>query len=258
MNVLKTEMLRNLVMALSFTAGLLAMMTTGWAQAPASALPPTSEFHVDPQTGDLYRKTTRIVQRPIIEERIEREERTVYRPETIKETRPEYKTTYLPVTKDKWVPYMQGRWNLFRQPTVAYRKIPQTRWEARSEVVQRTTTKTRWIAEKRTIETPHQFVRYEPTTQTDVELVARALAPPRIGTGVDPAIAARLRPLGSSTSSYSVASGPTRPPTNTASHRSPTQSGMPTNVMLPGSTTSPLVPTTGVGVATVPPWTIYR
>ena len=252
MNVTKTEMLRNVVLGLSAAVGLLAGANTSRAQAPSS------ELQVDPATGDLYRRTTRIVNRPVVDERIEREERTVYRPETTKETRPEVKTTYLPVTEVNWVPYLQGRWNLFRQPTVAYRRVPQTHWERRSEVVNRTTMQTRWVAETRTVETPHRIVRHEPTLQTDVRLVARAKAPPQIGTGVDPAIASRLRSIRPNSSSVAVASNMAGSMNSDYQVRNPMQTGMRTNVLLPGVPSGSPLPTTGVGIATVPPLSVYR
>jgi hypothetical protein len=251
MNVTKTELLRSVALGLSAVVGLLMTANIGRAQAPSS------ELHVDPVTGDLYRRTTRIVHQPVVDERIEREERTVYRPETTKETRPEIKTTYLPITEVNWVPYVQKSWNPFRQGTVAYQRVPETRWERRSEVVNRTTMETRWVAEKRTIETPHRIVRHEPILQTDVRLVSRAKAPPQISTGVDPAIAARLRPVQSNSSNAAYASS-SAGSINNPSVRDPTQSGMRTNVLLPGVPNGSPLPTTGIGIATVPPLSVYR
>ena len=60
-----------------------------------------------------------------------------------------------PVVEYKWEPRVQGRWNPFRPPTVAYQHVPHTCWEARNEVVHRTNTRTEWVAERRTVEVPH-------------------------------------------------------------------------------------------------------
>jgi len=250
MNVGKTELLRNLIVGLFITVGALAVAD------PVSAQAPSGELQVDPATGDVYRQVTREVVRPVVDERIERQEKLVYRPETVKETRPEYSTTYTPVTETKWSPYLQGRWNLFRQPSVAYRKVRETRWEARSEVVNRTTMKTRWVPEKRTVEIPHRTVRYERTRHTDVELVARAMAPPRVQTNVDPAIVARLRPMPSAGPVTSVATNSTRP----MGSRSSMQSGMQPQVLNRNSSLgAPLQPAAaGVGIATNPSLPVYR
>ena len=156
----------------------------------------------------------------------------VYRPETVKETRPEFRTTFLPITEVKWMPYVQGRWNPFRQPTVAYRQVPKTRWEARSEVISRTTTQTHWVPEKRTVEIPHRTVRYETRQESDVELVARSMPRPAVTSTVDPAIVARLQPIppNGSQPAASMASARVDP-----FSRSESQSGMRTNVLAPAT-----------------------
>jgi hypothetical protein len=259
MNVLQTELLR--LGALGLAVSLAATVAT----ESATAQGPSGDLHVDPQTGDLYRRTTRTITQPVVDERIEQREQTIYRPETVQETRPEVRTVYTPVTTMKWMPYVEGRWNPFRQPTVAYRQVPETRWEARSEVVNRTSTQTRWVAERRTVEVPHRTVRYETKTQTDVELVAKALPKPSVpSSNVDPQIASRLRPLepvgGSNQPVAAIASNTVGRMTSDPPRRNAMQSGMRTNVLTPaGSIGTPLPPVTSpVGVATVPAFSTWR
>jgi hypothetical protein len=253
MDVSKPEFFRNSVFGLFLAVGTLAVGNVVDAQGLPGGPSPASELHVDPVTGDVYRRVTREVVRPVVDERIEREEKLVYRPETVKETRPEYSTTYKPVTEMKWMPYLQGRWNVFRQPAVAYRQVPETRWEARSEVINRTTTKTRWVPEKRTVEIPHRTVRYERTRQTDVELVAKAMPQPNAGSSVDPAIVARLQPLGSQATNAIAVANPGPP------NRDSMQTGMPTKVLNPNGTfgVPPSPYGSGVGIATVPSGPIH-
>ncbi|MCO8121831.1 hypothetical protein NHH03_08795 [Stieleria sp. TO1_6] len=245
MNVYQTELLRKSALQLCLAAGCLTTASSSLAQAPSGG------FHQDPATGDVYRKVTRSVVTPVVDERIERQETLVYRPETVKETRPEYKTTYLPVTEVKWRPVVQGRWNLLRQPTVAYRQVPETRWEARTEVVERTTMHTRYVPEKRTVEIPHRQVRYENRQHTELELVARAMPQPTIpSSNVDPAVVARLQPMAS----------PNAPVSSVASRSDPSrsvhQSGMDPQVLYPSNSYS--TPMTTTTIATVPSITVRR
>ena len=118
--------------------------TSASAQAPASN---SRGLFTDPQTGIVYRQVSKTVERPVIETKVEKQNQTVYRPEIVTETKPENRTVYTPVVEYKWQPRLHGRWNPFQQPTVAYHHVPETRWEARNQVVNRTESRTKWIAE---------------------------------------------------------------------------------------------------------------
>jgi len=263
MSVLKNNLRRVgsafLVAAVGVTSG----------SAACHAQSGSANLHTDPETGIVYRKVVRSVPRQVVDQRIERQEQTVYRPETVKETKPEWRTTYQPVTEMKWRPYVEGRWNPFRAPVVAYRPIPETRWQARSEMVNRTTTKTRWIAEKRTVEVPHSIVRTETEQRVDYEPIARVMPQPKVGRSVNSAVASRLRPLDSGTpieplgetpGTTAVVSNTVGRSTSEPPLRSSNQAGMKTNVLLPNSIPgAPLVPgTAGTGVATVPSFSTWR
>lgn len=235
----------------------------------------------DSETGVVYQKRVESVQRPIVEQRVERQETTVYRPETVKKTQPEVSTIYLPITQVKWRPYVEGRWNPFRQPTVAYRQVPETRWEARSQVVDRTTYETRMVAEKRTIDIPHQIVRYQTEQREVLTPVDRLAAKPAPPAGVDPAVAARLRPLEPTdrlasrvnaqfASSRSVPTIPAPPAamaiasnsvgrmTSDPPRRSSMQQGMRTNVLMPQNTYGSALPPAPSNIATVPSFSLWR
>ncbi|WP_182868761.1 hypothetical protein [Stieleria mannarensis] len=260
MNVRKTELLRKTAATLFVAAGSIAISGGAGAQAPSG------ELHKDPVTGDIYRTVTQRITRPVVEDRIEKQQTVVHRPETVTEIRPEVRTSYSPVTQMRWMPYVEGRWNPFRQPTVAYRQVPETRWEARSEVVNRATTQTRWVAETRTVDVPKRTVRYETTEQKGLELVARAMPQPRVGSNVAPEIAARLQPISTTTDGTYATQPVTAIASNTVGRstsepplRSSTQSGMRTNVLQPASSmTTPMPTTAGAVIATVPSFSVYR
>lgn len=156
-------------------------------------------FYTDPQTGIVYRQVARTVERPVVETKIESRAQTVYRPQTVSETKPEARTVYTPVIEHKWQPRMHGRWNPFQQPTIAYHHVPETRWEARSEIVNRTNTRTEWVAETRQVDVPQQLVRMEREQKVEYEPVGRVAPPQADPPGVSNAIASRLRPLDNST-----------------------------------------------------------
>ena len=247
MNVRTTEMLRGLILGCIASASALV----GGASADAQVV---TQMKEDPQTGDLYQETTRPVIRPVTEERLDTQ--TYYRPETVKETRPEHRTSYTPVTQIKWMPYLEGRWNPFRQPTVAYRQVPVTHWEARSEVVDRTTWHTRYVAEQRTV--PHRLTRYETKYETDLKLVQRGEDRKRMN-----AVASRLVPVGSTgtlpsgSANTMVATNDVGRSTSAPPMRNSTQSGMRTNVLAP---TDPYAApgNAPTSIATVPAYSLLR
>ena len=111
-------------------------------------------YFTDPATGIVYQKVIKTVERPVVETKTQTQDQTVYRPQTVIETKPETRTIYTPVVEYNWEARVEGRWNPFRQPRVAYHHVPNTRWEARNHVVEKTNTRTEWVAEDRTIEVP--------------------------------------------------------------------------------------------------------
>ena len=151
----------------------------------------------DPVTGELYTKSVRTVQRTVMDTITEPLEQTFYRPETVTETTPEVQTVYAPVTETKWRPYLLGRWNPFRQPSVAYRPVAETHWERRNQVINRTTSTTRYVPEKRTV----QVARTVPKTQTQQIVSYQKISSgsvPGMTTrieGVSEAVASRLQPI---------------------------------------------------------------
>jgi hypothetical protein len=207
-------------------------------------------FYTDPQTGIVYRKISRTVEKPVVETKLRQQTEVVYRPHTITETTPENRTVMTPVVEYKWKPKLTGRWNPFRPPSIRYEKVPLTTWEARTEVVQKTKTTTQWIAENRTLEIPTKTLRTSREHSVAYEAVGR-VSPSNLPASV----AARLQPLGSNTPFQSLdpanlAATTFSPPriaastvstVNSGIHtRNSTQNGMAAHELTPGTTKSPI------------------
>ncbi len=226
-------------------------------------------FYTDPDTGVVYRKVQRTVERPVVETKMQTQESTIYRPETVVTTRPETRTVYTPVVSYAWEPRLQNRWNPFIQPTVVYQHVPRTHWETRSETVGLQDTRTNWVAEVRKVEVPQQIVRIQREEKIDYEPVGKVAIPAQAAppNSSESAIAARLRPLGANT--------PVQPlygnsqPTGYASAgfgssgiRNEYQSGMRANELYPTQSpgyATPLPPVnSGVGIAGLPLVPVWR
>lgn len=156
-------------------------------------------YYTDPATGIVYRQVTKTVERPVMETKVETQEQTILRPQTVTESKPEARTVFMPVTTYQWEPRLEGRWNPFRQPTVAYRHVPITHWQAEQQVVNRYQTRTEWIAEKRSVDVPKSLVRIEREQKIDYEPVGRVAPQQANPPGVNQAVASRLRPMDSGT-----------------------------------------------------------
>ena len=172
---------------------LLVSLVSSAAVATATAQTPSaSGYYTDPDTGIVYQQVTRTIERPVTQTRIEKQTQTVFRPETVTESRPSTRTVYTPIVEHNWEPRVHGRWNPFQRPTIAYHHVPRTRWEARAETVQQTSTRTQWVPENRTVEVPRQTVSMRSERQVDYEPVGRVAPPAK---SPQSAIAARLKPL---------------------------------------------------------------
>ncbi|TWU43109.1 hypothetical protein Q31b_21460 [Novipirellula aureliae] len=239
----------------------------------AAAAQTGSGYYTNPETGIVYRQVTKTIERPVVETKVNKREQTIYRPETVTETKPETRTVYTPVVEYAWEPRMEGRWNPFKPPVVAYHHVPRTRWESRNEVVHRRSSRTQWVAETRTVEVPQQIVRMEREQKIDYEPIGRVASPP---TSTESAIASRLRPLDPNTPitplANAIAQSPTYLPPRIAAStvgqmqsdppRSPSQMGMPASDMSTGSSggyQSTLPPSSsGNGIASLPSLPLWR
>jgi len=172
--------------------------TTLFTNHTANATDPAG-YYTDPATGIVYRQVTKTVERPIVETKMETQQQTVFQPQTVTEVKPETQTVFTPVINYHWEPRLEGRWNPFRQPTVSYHHVPRAHWQAQQQVINRTQTKTEWVAEQRTVEIPKRLVRIEREQQVDYEPVGRVAPSSPVSPNPSSAIAARLRPMESGT-----------------------------------------------------------
>ncbi len=253
-------------------AGLLGL---GWSLAISPLVAHGEQvpgYYTDPETGQVYRQVTRTVERPEVTTTTERRERTVWTPKTVKETRPHTRTLYTPVTEYRWVPRIHHRWNPFRSPTVVYHHEPTTHWEPRNEVIEQTTARTEWVAEKRVDEVPVTHRRIVREQRVEREPVGR-LAPQQADPpGGNSAVASRLRPLdsrelsrvipnGSNPNGRSLPAAPTMPAASIATnpYRSPAQSGQRATNLVPSSGASYRGTIPAGTIATPPgPLSIFR
>lgn len=235
----------------------------------------SSGLHTDPSTGIVYQPRTTTIERPIVETKLEQREQTIYHPQTVTETRPETHTSYSPVVDYEWEPRLHGRWNPFQRPTIKYHRVGRARWEARKKVVNRTSTRTEYVAEKRTVEVPTQIVRMQREQKTDYVAVGR-VAPKQTTTRTNTAIASRLRPLNSNESvqpmnstPHIASSNPYAAPQIAAStvgrmtsdppRRGMGQSAFRATTLAPNVNSQALPPTTnGTGVAGLPALPLFR
>jgi hypothetical protein len=106
------------------------------------------------QDGVVYRETRRVVLHPVCETKYRQTTQTVYREERNCEFRDTVRTWWSPKTEYRCEARWEGTWNPFTDPCLVYRMVPQTCWEARTEVVQVPVTSCRMVPETRTVEVP--------------------------------------------------------------------------------------------------------
>lgn len=119
--------------------------------APSAA---ADEVRYYEQDGTTYRETRRIVRRPICETQFRSSSRTIYREEQTSELRETLRTWWSPVTEYRCEAHWVGRWNPFADPYLAYRMVPRTHWEHRTEAVQVPVTCRRLVPETRSVQVP--------------------------------------------------------------------------------------------------------
>lgn len=214
--------------------------TAALVLAPSALLAEdTPGYYTNPDTGIVYRKVVRSIERPVVETKMTQQQKTVYRPTTVVETRPTTRRTYVPVTEYRVRPHVEGRWNPFRQPTVAYHHVPETHWQARDEVVSETTTQVQWEAVTQTVEVPQRLTRITREQKVDYEPVGRVAPPPStsLASSVSPEIADKLRPLDRNTR-YQPLNGGVGPSNSSLAgqhNRSNLQTGLRASELMPQS-----------------------
>jgi len=104
--------------------------------------------------GVTYCETRRTVQERVPQSRMEDRTQTVYREECTTEMRETTRVHRTPVTEYRWEAYWVGRWNPLVKPYLAYRYVPRTHWQERTEVVKVPVAIRRSVPETRTVRQP--------------------------------------------------------------------------------------------------------
>ena len=153
---------------------------------------------VDEADGIRYQVTTRTQQRVISETTVVEQPRTVAQEKITNQTKQATRAYSVPVTQ--WVaePYVTNPWAVFTPPVVAYRYVPVTHWETKTEQYQ-------VQVPSREYEQVTQKVKVPVTNQKVVEekfysKVALGPTPSKsLGGSSDKAIAGGLEPAGAAT-----------------------------------------------------------
>jgi hypothetical protein len=106
------------------------------------------------EDGITYRETTQTSQRPVPQTTMQQRDYTYYRERYTTELQEVQRTYQVPITEYQWKPETHRTWNPFSPPYVAYRLVPQTRWETKSETVKIPVAKREVVPEKITQQVP--------------------------------------------------------------------------------------------------------
>jgi hypothetical protein len=161
---------------------------------------PADEVRYYQKNGVTWCETRKTVEERVPVSRMEERTETVYREEFTTEMRDTTRTYWTPVTEYRWEAFWMGRWNPLVEPYLAYRYVPRTRWERRTETVEVPVNTRRWVPETRTVRRPvggFQIVEREVVSRVPLggnrvsgggALAARTMTPVQA-----PAVARRVR-----------------------------------------------------------------
>lgn len=145
--------------------------------------------------GVTYCETRQMVEERVPETRLEERSQTVFRSKPITEMKTAVRKCWTPVTEQTWEAFWVGRWNPFVQPYLAYRRVPRTRWEEKTETVQIPVTKYEVVPETQKIQLPvtaYRSVQKEVITRVAVSGRPTTVSPQ----GNSPAIIAQRQQVG--------------------------------------------------------------
>jgi len=123
------------------------------AQAPSGA-PGAQNVRFYEENGVTYKETQQTFQRQIPETQYKPMDRTVLRGQWKTDTHDIVRTVQVPITEYKYELYYRDRFNPFVQPTPAYRLVPVTRYEARTEVTKVPVSRYEAVPETSTVQVP--------------------------------------------------------------------------------------------------------
>jgi hypothetical protein len=106
------------------------------------------------QGGVTYCETRRTVEERVPQSRMQERNETVYREQLVTEMHDSVRTCWTPVTEYRWEAFWVGQWNPFVEPYLAYRYVPRTHWQKRTELVKVPVTTCRLVPETSTVRRP--------------------------------------------------------------------------------------------------------
>lgn len=161
-------MLIRRILAALLVCLLFAPIPSPASEATATASPAQQVRYFE-RDGVTYCETHQVVQQRVPETRLEERTETVYRSQSVTENKQLTRIYWTPVTEYRWEAFWVGRWNPFAEPYLAYRYVPQTRWEQKSDLVSVPVTTCRLVPETRTVRSPvtsYKTVQSEVITRT--------------------------------------------------------------------------------------------
>jgi hypothetical protein len=172
-----------------------AILAAGiWCTA-VGVLSAADQVTYEDKDGVTYRVTTRTVKRPILETKIQAQERTIYRQKVTTELQTVNRSYPVQTTRYQWMPVWQKSWNPFSPPYLVYRQVAVTDWETRQETVQIPVTKTEMVPEKLVDQTPVTTQRFVEDTYTERVAVG---AKPQTAVATAPKLTPRTAETGKS------------------------------------------------------------
>ncbi|HLA84854.1 MAG TPA: hypothetical protein VJL29_08670 [Thermoguttaceae bacterium] len=167
----------------------------------ASVAQAAEEVRFIERDGVTYRETRRVEQRPVVETQLQQSTQTVYQQQDVTELRDAVQERWTPVTEYRWEAFWVNRWNPFSQPYLAYRYVPNTRWERKTETVKTPVVVRRIVPRTQVVQVPtttQRMVEQEVITRVAVGGPAAPAArpmPQQVPWTVSPTATARLMPV---------------------------------------------------------------
>jgi hypothetical protein len=116
----------------------------------------------DPTTGRMFHQQLADVNVPMVRWESKPVTTTVMQPQWVTQVIPQTQTVYQPQTQTLLQPYWIGRWNPFRQPTLAYRLVSTTSWHPVHSTTNRVIATQQWVPKQQTVQVP------QPVAQSQV------------------------------------------------------------------------------------------
>jgi len=141
------------------------------ALAPLSAAAEENVRYVT-EGGKTYREVRRVVQEPVTRtETINRKE-TVYRQRVVTKMEDRVQTYWTPITEYRWEAQDLNWWNPFAGPKFAWRWVPRTRWEMKTQKTQVPVTRAEVVPVERTVQEKVRTLTFEPKERVERVVVA--------------------------------------------------------------------------------------